>query len=322
MKIIIYDKTIQFMKEKMKENLSKNIGIFFTYLSLFIIVKYSISSLVDIYHLYSKGEINNFVNEYVRVLQNFIFFGSFLSLFISRFKAFSLVIPFAFWEVDYSFFGTIVSSIIIPNNSGMSPEYIRIIIFLLIVGVFLFRTIWKKRKFSDIFLFLSMSGVLFTAILFHIVTLKQLDYFTNIQEKRWEQVMEYKNITQFCKNENLYCEEIVNKENIKEEHLKAYFNEVQPYIEKNQNYFNYFISSDNVSKTRILARKPAAFIKYDNKIYYMLDKENYTDYLKFNERMFGLLAMSSHIVWIFGALYLIYFHTKRRVKLIKKELNN
>lgn len=305
-------------KEEMKENLSKNIGIFFTYLSLFIIVKYSISSLYDTYYMLSHNEINNFVNEYVRVLQNFVFFGAFLSLFIERFKAFALVLPFSFWEVDQSFFANILGSLIMPSNSGMSPEYVRIAVFIFIILIFFIRSVLKKRKISDIFLLLSMSGVLFTAILFHVVTLKQLDYFTTSQENKWKQVMQYKNIPQFCQLENLICEKITNKESITQEHIKAYYSETKYYIERNPTYFSYFISSDNQSKTRILARKPAAFIKYDNNVYYMLDQNNYTEYLKFNERMFGLLAMSSHIVWIFGALYLIYFHTKRRVKLAQK----
>lgn len=54
-----------------------------------------------------------------------------------------------------------------------------------------------------------MSGVLFTLlILFHVVTLKQLDYFTTAQENKWKQVMQYKNIPQFCQMENLICEKI------------------------------------------------------------------------------------------------------------------
>lgn len=99
--------------------------------------------------------------------------------------------------------------------------------------------------------------------------------------------------------------------------MKSYYENLKSYIDSNNTYFYYFISSDNHSQSRILARKPLAFVKYNGNFFYMLDNTSYTDYLKFNERMFGYLALSSHIVWIMGALYLIEFHTKR-----KKKLNN
>lgn len=296
----------------MKDNLSKNVEIFFKYLSLFIVVKYSITTMYDIYKLINNNDVNNFLNEYVRVLQNFIFFGSFLSIFLSRFKSFSLILPFCFLEVKYSFFNTNIAPIFMSNISQMSPEYIRIFIFIFIIGIFLFRSIWKKRKFTDIFLLLSMSGVLITATIFHIITLKQLDYFSKSQEKTWVKVMQYKNVEDFCIHENLTCQKIEDQEQINKEYIKLYYKNLKTYIDKNDNYFYYSISSDNSTQSRILARKPLAFVKYDKKTYYILDDVSYTEYLKFNERIFGILALSSHIVWIFGALYLIYFHSKRK----------
>lgn len=301
----------------MKENLSKNIGVFLKYVSLFIVVKYSITTLYDIYQMAVNNdihEINDFLNEYVRVLQNFIFFGSILTIFCSPFKAFSLIIPISFWETNHSFFSMSIAPLIMGKHSSMSPEYIRILIFLLIIGIFLLRCIWKKRKITDIFLLLSMTGVLTTAVLFHIITLKQLDYFTQHQETKWKQVMQYKNIEYFCISEHLFCQEITNIEEIKKEYIRNDYTEFKSNIDKSSTYFNYLIASDNSTQSRVLARKPLAFLKYENKTYYILDDESYTDYLKFNERMFGFLAMSSHIVWIFGVFYLIYFHNKRKQK--------
>jgi len=251
----------------------------------------------------------------VRILQNFVFFGSLFSLFISRFKAFSFAIPLAFIEVDYSFFNNYVAPIFLKTNQGMSTEYMRIIFFLMIIGIFLFRSLWKKRKITDIFLLLSMSGVLGTAILFHVITIKQLDYFTQKQEEKWRQVMQYKNMNYLCISENLICEKISNNDNIKIDFVKHYYTEFKSTMNKYPEYFNYSIASDNNTQSRILARKPLAFVKYEGNVYYMLDNISYTEYLKFNERMFGYLAMSSHIVWIFGVLYLIQFHTKRKKKL-------
>lgn len=203
------------MKDFMKEKISKNFGVFFTYVSLFIIVKYSLTTLVDLYHVFKSGEVNNFVNEYVRILQDFIFFGSLLSLFLPRLKAFSFVVPLAFLEVDHSFFNNYIAPIFLKTNDGVSPEYMRIIFFCIILGIFLFRVISRKRKITEIFLLLSMSGVLGTAILFHIITTKQLDYFTKNQEQKWRQVMMYKNMDFLCLSENLICEKITNSKMIK-----------------------------------------------------------------------------------------------------------
>ena len=157
-----------------------------------------------------------------------------------------------------------------------------------------------------------MTGVLTTAVLFHIITLKKLNYFTKNQETKWTQVMQYKNIEYFCISEHLFCQEIINEQQIKKEYVKFYYKGLKSYIDKSPTYFYYLISSDNTTQSRILARKPLAFVKYDNKTYYILDDIAYTEYLKFNERMFGCLAISSHIVWIFGVFYLIYFHNKRK----------
>ena len=155
-------------------------------------------------------------------------------------------------------------------------------------------------------------GVLGTAILFHVITTKQLDYFTNQQEQKWKQVILYKNIDFFCLSEHLTCEKINDKNLIKIDFIKPYYKTIEPFINKNNEYFYYLIVSDSHSQSRILSRKPIAFVKYNGEEYFILDNNAYTNYLKFNEKMFGYLAISSHIIWIFGTLYLIQFHTKRR----------
>lgn len=296
----------------MKEKILKYRSDFFIYLSLFIIVKYGISSCIDIFNLIQNNNINALVNNYVRVLQNFIFFGALLSLFITRLTAFSFAIPLAFLEIKYTFFNNYIAPLFLSQNSGMSPEYARIFFFLLIVFIFFCRSVYKKRKLTDIFLLLSMLGVLGTFSIFHIMTTKQLDYFTEKQKEIWELVYINKNIEYVCAIQKLVCEEIKDSKNIKNEFVKPYFSDFKPYMDSYSEYFYYFVALDNKIQSRILSRKPLAFVRYNNKYYYMLDDKSYTEYLEFNERIFGYLALSSHIVWIFGSLYLIHFHTKRR----------
>lgn len=303
---------INLKNKYMHEKLLKHSNSFFTYLSLFIIFKYGITTVIDIVQLISHNNLNALVNNYVRVLQNFIFFGALFSLFMSRFKAFSFAIPLAFLEIKYTFFNNYIAPLFFSQQSGMSPEYARIFFFILIILLFLCRIIYKKRKLSDIFLSLSMLGVLGTFSLFHVLTTKQLDYFTQKQQEIWELVAVNKNIEYVCAIEKLVCEEVKDSKNIKNDFVKPYFSDFKPYMDRYPEYFHYFVALDNKIQSRILSRKPLAFVKYDNKYYYMLDNKAYTEYLEFNERIFGYLALSSHIVWIFGALYLIHFHNKRK----------
>lgn len=306
----------------MKEKILKYSNSFFTYLSLFIIVKYSISSSIDIFRLIQNNNINALVNNYVRVLQNFIFFGAFLSLFMSRLKAFSFAIPLAFLEIKYTFFNNYIAPLLFSQQSGMSPEYARLILFLIIIFIFLCKSLYKKRKLSDIFLLLSMLGVLGTFSLFHVLTTKQLDYFSEKQQEIWELVPVNKNIEYVCAIQKLVCEEVKDSKSIKNDFVKNYFSDFKPYMDRYPEYFHYFVALDYKIQSRILSRKPLAFVKYDNRYYYMLDNKAYTEYLEFNERIFGYLALSSHIVWIFGALYLIHFHTKRKSKKNQNNIND
>ena len=297
-----------------KDNLIKNFIKIQFYILLFIVCKYSLDIIISIYNIIKENNLNNFLNEYVRVLQNEIFFGSFIYLFNKSMKSFLWIIPIAFTEVKISFLSTYIAPLLLNSQSNISPEYIRIILFIFILIVYGSHFFTKKTTIIKIFLTLSMLGVLVTAVLFHIITTKQLDFYTNSQESEWKKSIETNKLDDICIIQEIECKEIIN-DKIPYDFIEKIYNNIRPYMDKQSVYFYYFIGSDNsFSQSRIFSRKPVALIKLNNHKYFMLDKIHYTKYLKFNEIMFGILALSSHLVWIFGSFYLIYFHKKRKLQ--------
>ena len=287
---------------------------------IFSVLVYSVVSICgDIWGVFAnKIEVREVLNFYVRWLQN-ILFMTVLFLFIFKLKiAFFISLILGYFEVDYSVFANYITPIFINNNSGISPEYGRIVFFTLMLLAMLIKILTKKEKFKDLFLLLSMTGVIVTAILFHIIVTSQLNYFTNEQEQRWQSVYNKNDLETICKVEKLECEKIELNKKIINDNVNNYYENysVREYMKDSNNYFRYQIISDLSISNRIHSRKPLAFVKNKDGAFYIFDKNNYTEYLKFNETMFGILAFSSHMVWIFGALYLIYFHTRKyKIKL-------
>lgn len=289
------------------------------WIAIGIDIKYGFHLLSDLFHIIEHRNIDEILNQYVLVLENFIFFGSFLALISRKFYAFSFAIPLAFLEYRYSFFSNYIGPILLQNQQGVSLQFVRLIFFIIILCIYCILAIWR-RKIADIFLTLSMLGVLGTASLFHFITIEQLNYFTKNQAQTWNEVMKNHNMTKWCDLQNITCGQIINGKINGEKYLESIYQHFNPNMNKYQNYFQYLISIDPNIQDRLLSRKPLALVKYNNKEYYMLDKNNYTKYIEFNQKLFNYLAISSHIVWIFGALFLIYFHEKK-IKKRNKKLN-
>lgn len=283
------------------------------YFILAVLVYTLISLGIDIFNVISnKLEARDVLNFTVRWLQNILFISVLLTFFIRLKIAVFIAMAIGYIEVEYSLFASYIAPIFITNQSNISPEYARIIFFVGIMLAWIIKLCIKKEKFKDIFLLLSMMGVMGTSILFHVVTTAQLDYFTQMQEKRWQSIYNKTDLDSICKIEKIECEKFTP--NIKNELVNNYYENysVKEYINASSLYFRYQIISDLSIPNRIQSRKPLAFIKNKDGMFYMLDKNNYTEYLKFNETIFGTLSLASHLVWIFGAFYLIAFHTSKK----------
>ena len=294
----------------MENNLKINAHKILWFISLIIYIKFGLRLFSDLFHIIEHKNIDEIINQYVLVLENFIFFGSLLTIWFKKWNAFSIAIVLGFLEYRYSFFSSYIGPIILPSQQGVSLQFVRLTFFIIVLSIFLIKSIWK-RKINDIFLTLSMVGVLGTASLFHVITIQQLNYFTANQAKSWSEVMQNHNINEWCKIQKIICQKINNGKINNNQYLQMLYNHFKPNMNHYQNYFQYFISIDPKIQDRLLSRKPLAFVKYNQQEYYMLDNINYTKYIEFNQKLFNYLAITSHIVWIFGPLFLIWFHEKK-----------
>jgi hypothetical protein len=261
-------------------------------------------------------------------MQNTIFFYAFLCIFIQnpKLKFILYIIPLSILEVQTSFFSVFVHpiltsihfySLFTSNPQNISPEFTRLIFFILVIFIYIIK-IYKKVTFNNIFIMLSMLGIFFTAILFHTITIKQLNYYTNNQSQTWSTLINTNNIHDLnkqCELLNVECKVYpVNEDPFlfsQKEFIQNYKPFIEPYFNKEPLYFFYTISSDPKISDRILSRKPIAFLKNTYFRLIIIDHKNYTNYIAFNQLMFDLLAFTSHVVWLFGALFLIYFHDKK-----------
>lgn len=305
----------------------------------FIFVFLDIGYLIDIirstWHAYQHGWVG-YLNTNVRVMQNIIFFYAFLYLILSylfkqelKIQFILFVIPFAFWEVEYNVFSELIHPLLFKTHfyhlftslpQNISPEYTRIVFFVLILMTYVIQSCFKK-SFANIFLSLSMGGILGTAILFHTVTLAQLNYYTEHQKETFQQLYLENNkdlLKNKCQFLHIECHIYLSSDNPFDDKqppiVEQYKEVIEPQFIQYPNYFFYVVSNDNHIADRISSRKPIAVLKNQYFSVIIIDQVNYTSYLNFNQTIFGILAFTSHIVWLLGALYLIYFHQKRRRK--------
>lgn len=300
----------------MENNLKINAHKILWFISLIIYIKFGLRLFSDLFHIIEHKNINEIINQYVLVLENFIFFGTLLTIWLKKWNAFSIAIVLGFLEYRHSFFSSYIGPILLPSQQGVSLQFVRLAFFAIVLMVFVVRSIWK-RTINDIFLTLSMIGVLGTASLFHVITIQQLNYFTKNQAETWSEVMKNHNMHQWCEIQKITCQKIMNGKIEQNPYLQLIYNHFQPNINKYQSYFQYLISINPKIQDRLLSRKPLAFVKYNHQEYYMLDNQQYTKYIQFNQKLFNYLAITSHIVWIFGPLFLIWFH-ERKIKKRKK----
>lgn len=305
------------MKKLLNEN---TLWKYITFITLIYCIATICGDMISIY--LDKVQMREVINFYVRWLQNILFFsvGIYYLSKINLKKSIILAAILGYFEVDYAFFAEKISPWILNENSNISPEYIRIIIFSLILVALTIKIFFKREKFKDTFLLLSMLGVMGTSILFHIVTTSQLSYFNNQQEYRWQKVYNKNELNMLCFIEHLTCGKIEKNQKISEELVEHIYQNysIKEYINSSNQYFRYLIASDYNIQNRIQSRKPIAFVKNKDGMFYIYDKENYTQYLKFNELLFGSLSIASHVVWIFGGYFLIWFHSRKK----KISLNN
>lgn len=311
------------------------------HLTLFLKVISVISTLYVLYELsqifllgdFSDNEwFSSQLNLIVKVIQNEVFF-LLLVLFFVRFNFFLLlaILPFAYFEQDYNFFAQQIHfgllnwgvyDLISKNSQGISPEYPRIIFFLFVLVFFLVALFFKKfRDFKKIFIYLSGLSIFMTALLFHTMIIKEIDFYRmntkNVMGFVFNEVINENEINKICQANKLECfvysldqqEKIFIDEAISPSVLRLLAYMKEPFL-NNMKYKYYGVAHD-AGKSRLIGQVPFFLLKNEHWALVATDGINHRNFLTLNQYVFAYLGLASHIVWFFGALFLIYFHDKR-----------
>lgn len=294
-----------------------------------------------LYSAYNLGnlELSNYLNYTVKIFQNEIFFFLTLLLFF-KFNPYVLLIllPISSYEQNHNSFYNIHSLLLnngfydlITNTPlDISPEYPRIIFFISVLILYLIKSLLLKRGgIERYFLSISCVACITTVIIFHIVVISEINLYRDISGSNIKRSIytlnSERSLVTFCKNLDYKCywfsnvnekEEFINGSALPTE-VKEYIPVIKNEIETNEYFYFNAIATDFSAKNRILAQSPVYFMKNPELIMVIIDNVGYKKVLVKNQFIFGILSMLAQSVWFFGALYLIYFHKKKKnIKLV------
>lgn len=98
-----------------------------------MILSYVIFNIIyDLYQIIKLTNISENLNQYVRILQNYIYISSLIYIRYKNLKCFIYSIPISYFEAEYSIFSNYIYPIFKYSNN-ISPEYARIIFFIIIL---------------------------------------------------------------------------------------------------------------------------------------------------------------------------------------------
>ncbi len=314
---------------KHKEKIFFGIFLLISIKQLFGLFSHGISIHQDHYHF------SNYLNYILKIFQNVIFFFLFSQFFIKyNIKYILIAIPLAIWEQKHNFFVHYVHPLLLDikfynlfssNPSNISPEYPRIIVFSIFLFTFLVLIFYKKfRTLPRIFLLLSSSAIFLTSILFHHIIVSSINIYKEQQQNILLNVAKTlkteEEIIFFCKNIGIKClytfsdqesqYKLLESDKIPK-YIKNYIQPIKKEILNEPLIFDYITLTDFSQENRILAQHPVSFIKNNNFFVITIDDSQYRKILIDYQYLFVKLGFASHIVWFFGALFLISFHTAR-----------
>ncbi len=288
-------------------------------------------------HTYYQTEIefSNFLNFSLKIFQNIIFLFLLINVFIKMNPLYmGILMPISYYEQHYNWFYKLHYFFLNSNfynffsaePYNISPEYPRIWFFLLIlISLFLVILFKKLRTFDRIFLLLAGVSCFSTGVLFHTMIISEINFYKNTVEELHVKANSLANqssdLMMFCKTNQYSCLSYENKE------LEEFFNDkripqyIIPYLAQikklanNQEEFHFFATAtDFNAPNRIMGQKPFVIMKNSKFITLSIDNYRYKLLLARNQTIFATLGFASHITWFFGALFLIWFHKRRKSK--------
>ncbi len=315
---------------KHKENIFWGIALFISLNQIFDLFSYGYSIYKDSY------AFSNYLNYVFKIFQNVVFFFLFLQFFVKyNIKQILLIIPLAIMEQQSNLFVRYVHPFFLNTKfydffssspQNISPEYPRIIVFSIFLFTFLVLIFNKKfRNLPRIFLLLGSLSIFLTSVLFHHITVSSINIYKEQQKNSLFKVAQYveteEQLEFFCKTNSIKCiYSRADKESqttfldsdLIPKYLKNYIEPSKKDLIEHNLIFDFLTATDFTQENRILAQKPVAFIKNKNFFIIAIDEIKYKQLLIEQQYLFVKLGFSSHIVWFFGPLFLIWFHTTRR----------
>ncbi len=320
------------MTKNIKEYINlNNAQIILSGLCLFFVLDKLTNFGIETYVNYV--EFSNALNFGIKVFQNIIFCFLFLNLFFKfNFSLIGFVAPISYFEQNNNWFYGLHNFLINNNfynlftnqSYNVSPEYPRIIVFLIILILYFILLFNKNfRNFKRIFVFLGAAGTFVTAIIFHTVIIEEIKSYKSSQEDMLSSarplLQSGSDFNLICKSNNLTCvyyelndEELFFQDKNMPNYMNSYLEYFKNNIVSQKEFFVYLTAIDPVAKNRIMGQKPFAMVKNDKFVALIIDEFNYKMFLAKNQYLFALLSLSSHFVWFFGSLFLIFFHSRRK----------
>lgn len=313
----------------------KTLTLIFTLLSI-VGAYYVVMELFNFgTYTYGKTEIefSNFLNFSLKIFQNIIFMTLFLNIFFNfNLKYLGLIFPISYLEqnnnlfyyIHYTLLNKNIYSIFSNNPQDISPEYPRIWFFMLILFAYLilfFMKIGFKNK-KRIFLFLGGVGIFVTAVIFHTIIISEINFYKQHEEillnKANNSIVTKNDISLFCEVNSFNClyypldlEKLFYIDPKIPYYIKPYLKEIKEQISHNDSIVIFKTATDLKSSNRILGQKPFSIMKNNKWIILTIDENTYQQVLARNQTIFATLGFSSHLVWFFGSLFLIWFHKRR-----------
>lgn len=307
--------------------------IFFAIFFIWSLV-FGIKTLLDIFYFENLAQYSSYLSSLTKIIQNLIFFLLITNLFKKfSFKDFFYILPISFLEQDFNIFSNKIHFFLLESNiysfftnkpQEVSPEYPRVIFFLIVLFIsFILLFIKKHRSFFRIIIFTSSLAIIGTAILFHTIIIAQINYFSKQQKEYMIQISQTQSAElaqSLCQTLQYECyitpslketERLFNLNKIPDFIKETQFKYIIPYYIKHDSYFYYAIASNPHETNRLLGRIPFSVIKNNNFGAIILDRIAFNNYLIFNQMIFAILALTSHLVWFLGGFYLIYYHQKK-----------
>ncbi len=287
---------------------------------------------IHTYHQ-TEAEFSNFLNFSLKIFQNIIFLFLLINVFTKIKPLYiGIIMPISYYEQHYNWFYNLHYFFLTSNfynffsaePHNISPEYPRIWFFVLILVVLFLATLFKKfRTFDRIFLLLAGASCLSTSILFHTMIISEINFYKNTIEELHIKANKLANtpndLMMFCKTNQYSClsyetketEDFINDQRIPN-YITPYMTKIKELVATKEEFHFFATATDFNAPNRIMGQKPFVIMKNSKFITLSIDNYRYKLLLARNQTIFATLGFASHITWFFGALFLIWFHKRRK----------